>query len=465
MRRVFFVLVVALAAACARLPRAPGHAPSAWHPRGSVTVGSARPLSVKSSVRWWRAADSRSLDVVMATAMRGNPSLDAASARARMAAAELRLTRGARRLHLSALGRSTAEYFSRDGLHGPANGESILYTEVDPLVARWHVTQFGRVNDEVRAAFGAAQAAVAARAWARLVVAAEVARTYFAAEAAREERACWGAMRYDARALVVLAQIRHRDGLSGGRAVYASEEALAATDQGYRRATTSLVRLRDALGALAGRGPAFGRGVALGALPGTARLPLPSAIPLALVAHRPDVVSARRLVAAAAARVGAARAAFYPNVNIALFAGWNSISLGDLFNPVNLARGIGPTVTLPIFEGGTLRAGLAKEEAAFTAARAQYQDTLVGAVREVADRVARWRRVLRDLQAQTRALRAAGQQKALADQAFRSGLTNRAPLLKADLAWSRERLRAIALRETQAATWVGIEEAIDGQAR
>ncbi len=464
MTRAALVLLAALVAACAPLPRPPRPAAPPWQPRGSVGVGPVRPGSMKRHGRWWLAVGSHPLDVVMVAAMRGNPSLAEAAARARVAAAELRLTRAGGRPHLSARGRTTAERFSRNGLHGPVNGQSLLYTEVDPLVGRWHLTEFGRVDDEVRAAFGAAQAAKAGRAWARLMVAAQVTRTYFAAEAVREERACWTALRRDARGRVVLARIRRREGVGGARAVYASEEALAAADQGYRKAATSLVRLRDALGALAGRGPAFGRHVALGALPGPARLPLPSVIPLALVARRPDVVAARRLVAAAAARAGAARAAFYPDVNIAFFAGWNSISLGDLFNPANLAHAIGPIVTLPIFEGGTLRAGLARQDAAFTMARARYQGVLVGAVREVADRVARWRRVRRDLRTQTQAVRAAYRQEALAGQAFRSGLTSRAPLLNADRAWWRERLRAIALQEAQAATWVDIEEAIDGQA-
>ncbi len=458
------MVLAALVAACAQWPRVPQPTSWPWHPHGSVAVGPTRPGSPEGQPRWWRVLGSRALDVAVASALRGNPSLVEAAARARVARAELRLTRGAGRLHVSAIGRTMADHFSRDGLHGPVNGQSILYGEVDPVVGRWHVTGFGRVNDEVRAAFGVAQAAKADRAWARLLVAAQVARIYFAAEAMRDQAACWAAIRHDARELLGLARMRRRYGLSGARPLYGAEQALDGADQGYRQAATTLIHLRDALGAVAGRGPAFGRGVTLGTLPGAVRLPLPVTLPLALVARRPDVESARKLVAAAAARVGAARAAFYPDINIAFFAGWNSISLADLFDPANLARAIGPTVTLPIFEGGTLRAGLAKEKAAFTEARAQYQGTLVDAVREVADRVARWRRVSRDLRSEAQALHAAWRQRALAEQAFRAGLTNRIPLLQADWAWRRERLRAIALRETQVVTWVDIEEAIDGQA-
>ena len=456
------VIPVALVlAACAPLPPRPRPVVTSWRPHGTVAVG--RPVAAWQP-RWWRAVGSRPLDALVAGALRGNPSLAVADARVHAAVATLREQRGSRRLQVSAAGGLTAEHFSQDGLHASANGQSVLYGEVDPLIARIHITQFGHIDEEVRAAFGGVQAAAADRAEARLIVTTQIVRTYFAAEAARTERACWQAMRRDARRLLALSRIRQRDGLSGARAVYADEERLDVASQGYRRAATALVRLRNILGALAGRGPAFGRALALGALPARGRLPLPSRIPLALVAHRPDVVAARRLVAVAAARVGAARAAFYPDVNLAFFAGWNSISLRDLFDPMNLARAIGPTVTLPIFEGGTLRAGLARQEAAFVAARAQYQGALVAAVREVADGVARLRRERQDLATQAQALRAAQRQEVLARQAFRAGLTDRAPLLQADSAWWRERARQMALRAARAATWARIEEAIDGQA-
>lgn len=448
-------------ASCAPLPPRSRATPVLWRPHGAVLVGRA---GTATPPLWWQAVGSAPLDALVAAALQGNPSLAVAEARVRAAAATLRLQRGGRRLHISAAGRLTAEHFSQDGLHATANGQSVLYGEVDPLIARVHITHFGRIDDEVRAAFGGLQAVAADRAEARLIVTTQIVRTYFAAEAARTERAYWHAMCRDAYRLLVLSRIRQRDGLSGARLVYADEERLNVASQAYRKAATALVRLRNSLGALAGRGPAFERTVALGALPAQTRLPLPSRISLALVARRPDVLAARRLLAAAAARVGAARAAFYPDVNLVFFAGWNSISLRDLFDPVNLARAIGPTVSLPIFEGGTLRASLAKQEAVFVAARAQYQEALVAAVREVADGVARLRQVRHDLATQTKALRAAQRQKALAQQAFRAGLTDRAPLLQADSVWWREQTREVALRAAQATAWARIEGAIDGQA-
>lgn len=451
-------------AACAPLPHRPRPGTTPWRPRGFVAVGHAGRVGPATAPRWWRTIGSRPLDALVMAALRANPSLAVADARVRAAIAALRLRRGGGRLQVSAAGRLTAEHFSEQGLHGPANGQSVLYGEVDPLVARIHVTQFGRIDDEVRAAFGKVQAATADRAMARLVVTTRIVRAYFAAEAARAERAYWRAMRGDARRLLMLARIRRRDGLSGAHAVDGDEERLNDASQGYREAATRLARLRNGLGALAGRGPAFGRGVVLAALPAQSRLPLPSRIPLALVARRPDIVAARRLVAVAAARVGAARAAFYPDVNLVFFAGWNSISLRDLFDPMNLARAVGPTVTLPIFEGGTLRARLAGQDAAFAAARAQYREALVTAVREVADGVARLRRERHDLASETQAGRAAHRQVTLARQAFRAGLASRAPWLQADEAWWRERARQAALRAARAATWARIEEAIDGQA-
>jgi outer membrane protein TolC len=174
------------------------------------------------------------------------------------------------------------------------------------------------------------------------------------------------------------------------------------------------------------------------------------------------MIAARWLVFAADNAVHAARAAFYPDINLALFAGWNSIHLGDLLSPVNWAHAVGPAVTLPLFEGHALRAQLAIQRAAYLAARDHYRRVLLTAVREVADNVSDWTQTARELKAAQDAVESARHQQQLAAGAYAAGLTNRLPVLRAQLTATRESLTTIPLQRARGQAWAKLEEALGG---
>ncbi|MBU2752305.1 TolC family protein, partial [Acidithiobacillus thiooxidans] len=176
---------------------------------------------------------------------------------------------------------------------------------------------------------------------------------------------------------------RWQDGLNNARPVYAQTETYGSARQSVAQLRAAIVQQRYVLAALAGHGPDWGRNIGVEPLPDFSTINIPRQLPLRLISHRPDMVAARWEIEVAAQQVGAARAAFYPDVNIALFAGWNSIDLGDLFSPGNLAHAIGPVVSLPIFEGGKLRARLKAQNALYLAAQDHYRHTILSAVREI----------------------------------------------------------------------------------
>src|SRR5256885_1602622 len=88
--------------------------------------------------------------------------------------------------------------------------------------------------------------------------------------------------------------------------------------------------------------------------------PKPTAPPRASCSRRPDVAAARARVEAAAARIGAAKADFYPNINLNAFLGFDALTLHglDLFSAGSRTAGVGPAIHLPVFEAGRLQAGL-----------------------------------------------------------------------------------------------------------
>ena len=188
---------------------------------------------------------------------------------------------------------------------------------------------------------------------------------------------------------------------------------------------------RNQLAALAGAGPERGASIVAvkpSAPPATTP---PSAIPLDIVARRPDVVASRWRVEASQHNVEVAKALFYPNVNIAAFAGFTSIGLSRFLLSSSTIAGAGPAIHLPIFEGGRLNANLRGRDAETDLAVSTYNQAVVDAVHDVADAVASIAGLSRVATEQARAKQATTEAYDVAVIRYRAGLGNYLSVLTA----------------------------------
>ncbi|MEI6336447.1 MAG: TolC family protein, partial [Methylococcaceae bacterium] len=167
---------------------------------------------------------------------------------------------------------------------------------------------------------------------------------------------------------------------------------------------------------------------------------------------------------AAAQLIKVAKTNFYPDVNLVGFAGLRSLNLKDLFlsHGASVAYGIGPTVTLPIFEGGRLAAELKSQQATYDAAAESYNGTLLTAVQQVADSLAEWRKTLAHDADQEHAINAAKATAELAGKRYRAGLSNRDGIIEAEAALVQQQLTASEMRSTHLLAAVGLIEALGG---
>jgi NodT family efflux transporter outer membrane factor (OMF) lipoprotein len=338
---------------------------------------------------WWRAYGDPQLDQLVETALAGAPDMAAAKARLEKAYAAAAQSRAALYPSLSANGQIGEAKQSLNMGFPPFIKQYLPQGyEAAPQISlnfNYEIDFWGKNRSAVAAATSDAAAAGADTAEARLMISTAVAAGY--ADLARLYAARDGAERSVAprAATFDLAGRRVTNGLDtqaelkqAAAGVPAARAEMAALDE-------QIGLTRDALAALIGQGP--DRGLAIARPPHAAprTFGLPDRLAADLIGRRPDIVAAKWRAEAASRRVGVAKAAFYPNVNLAALIGYESLGVSKLFASGSDYGQYGAAVSLPIFEGGKLRANLRGARADYDAAVASYDATLVQAMREVAD--------------------------------------------------------------------------------
>jgi multidrug efflux system outer membrane protein len=167
-------------------------------------------------------------------------------------------------------------------------------------------------------------------------------------------------------------------------------------------------------------------------LEGQGLLEVPAGLPSELLERRPDVRQAERVLKAANANIGAARAAFFPRITLTGSVGLASADLGGLFD--NRAWQFAPRITLPIFDAGLNQANLEVSQANRDIAVAQYERSIQTAFREVADSLAGRATLGEQLRAQRAQAQAEETRFRLADLRYQNGASSYLDVLDAQRA-------------------------------
>jgi NodT family efflux transporter outer membrane factor (OMF) lipoprotein len=449
--------------ACASLPPAAppriAKTPQAYEARASLTA----PAADWPADRWWTAYGDAQLDRLIGEALAGSPTLASAEARVRRAQAAAAQQRASELPSLSA-NASVQEAKQSYHLGIPPQFVPQGYNDYGRLALdfNWELDFWGKNRAAVAAAISEARAAQADAAEARLVLSTSIAAAY--ADLARlyaehdvAERAV--ALQQETTQLV-------RDRVANGldtRGEQRQAEAEPLQSRADLRALDEQIALtRNQLAALMGAGPDRGLAIARPAPASLKPFGLPPTLAAELVGRRPDVAAARWRAEAAASRIKGAKAAFYPNVNLAGFLGFQSLKLGELFKAGSDIGSIGPAVSLPIFEGGRLRAGLRGAEADRDAAVASYDATVTEAFRQVADAVASERALTGQLADSRAALAASEDAYRIARLRYQGGLSTYQTVLIAEQNVLRRRRTVADLDARALALDVALVRALGG---
>ena len=189
---------------------------------------------------------------------------------------------------------------------------------------------------------------------------------------------------------------------------------------------------------------------------------LAAGLPSEVLQHRPDIAQAERLLRAANANIGAARANFYPSIGLTAGIGTASSDLSGLFDGGSGTWNFIPSVRLPLFDGGRNRAVLEVAEVDRDIAVARYERSIQAGFREVADALAQQGTINDEITAQTALLEATTEANRLADLRFRQGVDSYLAVLDAQRSLYAAQQGLIELRAARSANLVSLYRALGG---
>ncbi|PLX84023.1 MAG: hypothetical protein C0617_09365 [Desulfuromonas sp.] len=291
-----------------------------------------------------------------------------------------------------------------------------------PFDLSYEIDLWGRVRRSAEASRADAGASLADYRNVLLVLQAEVAGNYFAlrsldADIALLERTV-GLRRENLE--LVASLFEH--GQVGRLDVARAETELATTEAEALGVQKRRAELEHALAVLLGRAAA---GFALSPAPLDLTPPaVAPGLPSSLLERRPDVGAAERQMAAASARIGIARTAFFPAIRLTGSAGYASTEASGLFDWDSRSWALGPAVSLPIFEAGRNRANLNRARAAYEEAVAIYRRQVLVAFAEVEDALSGLRVLAAQADAQGRAVGAAREAAEISDKRYQAGFVS-----------------------------------------
>lgn len=384
------------------------------------------------SLDWANQFGDPQLPQLIAEALEGSPSIAQAQARITKASSYIESSRSALYPKVNGSYSWNREIFSQNSIYPPPYGGT-WYSENNTLAsASWDLDLWGKNRQRLGQAVSQEKAAQADLQQAHITLAASVASTY-------NQLAQLYALRD-----IAAREIDNRQDISritNGRVAAGLDTNvekqtalgnIATTQSNLTDLDGQITVARYQLGALLGKGPDRGMQITKPVLSAGNAVTLPDNVPADLVSRRPDIVAARWQVEAAMHDVKEAKAEFFPDVNLSAGLGFDAFGWGKFLTASSRNMQFGPALHLPIFDAGALRSQLKGRYADFDLDVANYNQTLINALSDVATQIATIRSIDQQSGDAQRALDASTKAYQLAVIRYKAGLSEQLQVLTAD---------------------------------
>jgi len=458
------LLAMALAAAlagCAAI--APDTHPLAKRDIASAELSSNIKLAHEGwpQAQWWTAHHDEQLNAIIKQALAGGPSLEVAAAQIGTARSSLSRSLADLGLETSLYANANRQRYSATGLFPAPIGGAYYTEETLRLDLHYNFDWWGKNRAQVAAAVGELNAGRAAYAEAEQALAASIAQSYFRLQGAWARLANTEQLAATQTALVQDKAKRIARGLANADDQRAADMELSLIRKQQMQLKSDIEHEREALRALAGAD-----NTALADLKPVTLSPTPHALParlgIELLARRPDLQAARWKLEASLSRIDAAKAAFYPDVNLTGSIGLDTVKMENLLQAASRTLYLGPTLSLPLFDSKRLDAQLDGARTNRNERIAEYNQTIIDAVRDVAQGGAQLQGIEQQIKHQAEATAAVRAQLASAQARMDHGLANNSSVLNARVALLKQQDADLYMQQVQLLAEVALTNALGG---
>ena len=385
-----------------------------------------QPLDHVPKGEWWEIFGDDTLNDLQRRTANANQELQAAIARVEQARAVARAARSELFPTLDANPSYVRRRFSPN--QEPTFGAVTANEFRAPLDLSYEIDLWGRVRRSFESARADAQASLAAFNNVLLTLHSDVAQNYFALRALDAEIATVTGTVDLRKEQVRLVRSRLEGGIGNELDVARAETELAKTGAEAASLAKRRAELENALAILVGENPATFQLTAAPSAKAVKWNPappdVPAGLPSDLLERRPDVAEAERQLTAANARIGVAKAAFFPSLHLTGSGGYVSSDIDNLFNWDSRIWSIGPSLSLPIFAGGRNLANYRHSQSVYDESIARYRQQILVAFGDVENSLAGIRYLGDQAVAQDRAVENARRAAELATDRYRAGIVS-----------------------------------------
>ena len=404
--------------------------PTEFH--GDASAAPATPDASLAELKWFDLFEDEVLKGLVDTALEKNFDLRIAAERVLQARAELGISRSNLYPTINADGQFVANRGSSAGsiIFIPRGTNlDVSYTQVG-FTLGWELDVWGRLrrlNESARAQYLATEEA---RHGVTTTLISDVTGGYLLLRELDLELAIAQKTRTIAEDGLRLTRLRHDQGVVSSLDVRQAEQFLYTATAETARIERAIGQTENALSLLLGANPGpIPRGKELGEIEAPAA---PPGLPSSLLARRPDIRQAEATLIAANARIGAARAQYFPQISLTGLLGAQSRSLTDLFSGPARSWNFAPGATLPIFNAGRIRNNVRFSEAQQREALLRYEQSIRGAFREVSDALIDYRKTVEQREQQALLVEALRETRRLSGIRYEGGLDSYLQVLDAD---------------------------------
>jgi outer membrane protein, multidrug efflux system len=416
---------------------------------------------------WWKIYADPTLDAMVEEALAHNADLRLAIARVDEARAAVGISRADQYPGVSAAGSAARNRASQDSAAGvPPGVDPVSNNYRATLGVAWEIDLWGRYRRASEAARAELLSAQANREAVRLALVGEVANGYFRLRALDAQLAVTERTVSTRLASTALQRLRFEAGVASEfdlRQVEAQAAQAQALQPSLER---QIAQQENALSVLLGRSPRqivgqpVDRGAAIEAI--AAPPAVPSGLPSDLLQRRPDLRRAEQQLIAANARIGVARAAYYPSISLSGFLGGESSTLADLFSAPARIWQFSASAAQTVFDAGRTGAQVEAAQARERQALAQYQLAVQNAFRETLDALIAKRKAREVFEAEQRRADALGLSLALAQLRYDNGVSSLLDVLDAERGLLDAELNRIEAQRAQLAATADLFKALGG---